>query len=500
MSNDAIIRFQSQGEVLAAYVAARDPIDIIQGPIAGRKTTETCFKLFQIICQQKPDGEKIRRSRWAVLRPTYPELTSITIRDWRRIVPAGCGRMTMGTPPEHKLDFDLPDGTRVMAEVLFVAMDKPDQVEKLRGSQLTGAWMNEVKLFAEGVLHMLVQRIDRYPGQGQSTYAGIIGDTNAWDQDHWLEKMAEAERQGERTDVRFFVQPGAVIKDPVTKRWKVNPARENRKFVGDEYYERQLAALPEDRIKVELGNQIGLSIDGKPVQPSFSDAAHTATTLILPTAGTIYVGLDFGLTPGALFWQRQIFDLQKGWARWIALNELALFDMGAPKFAGELKTMMAQLRNECVDKARAPLIQFEIFGDPSGGQRDASERTYFKILAANGVIARSCATNEPSVRREALDRVLTRMVGGQPGALINARCKMFRKGLAGAWHYRRVQGVTGRFADEPVKNEYSHVCEAGEYGLLGAGENASVSASGQSGPPPVPTGVVKMKQNWSPFD
>lgn len=485
------IRFQSQGEVLKRYLASTKPFQFIRGPVGSRKTTETCYKVLRLICEQKPDKGGVRRSRVAILRTTYPELTGTTIRDWRKIVTPEMGHFTMGTPPEHKLDFDLPDGTSVKAEVLFIAMDKPEQVERLRGAQLTFAWMNEVKLFEEYVLNMVFQRTDRYPFPGWSPYAGVFGDTNAWDQDHWLARIEQEWRDGKRPDVEFFIQPGAVLWDSTINGWRINPDRENRKFVPADYYTRQLLQLPQDRIRVDLANEIGLSLDGKPVQPAFSDMAHTAKTLLLPYPGEIFVGLDFGLTPAAVFWQRQHNR------QWYALDELACFDMGAPRFAEELKRKFAQLVTECRVPEEAGKIQFKLYGDPSGGNRDASERSYFDLLRANGVHALKVQTNEPSIRREALNGPLGRMVDGLPCVQINARCKQLRKALAGGWCYRRVQGQHERYHDEPMKNNFSHVGEAAEYGLLGAGENATFG-EGNTFATKRMTGPVTMKSDWDP--
>ncbi len=53
---------------------------------------------------------------------------------------------------------------------------------------------------------------------------------------------------------------------------------------------------------------------------------------------------------------------------------------------------------------------------------------------------------------------------------------MARKGMAGAYHYKRVrvQGQDDRFRDVPDKNMYSHICDAAQYVMLGAGEGRAV--------------------------
>jgi hypothetical protein len=54
--------------------------------------------------------------------------------------------------------------------------------------------------------------------------------------------------------------------------------------------------------------------------------------------------------------------------------------------------------------------------------------------------------------------------------LIHPECKMLRKGMAGGYNYKRIQ-VSGeeKYRDSPDKNIYSHVCEAGQYLMMGAG-------------------------------
>jgi hypothetical protein len=66
---------------------------------------------------------------------------------------------------------------------------------------------------------------------------------------------------------------------------------------------------------------------------------------------------------------------------------------------------------------------------------------------------------------------LSRLIDGEPGLIVHPRCRILRKAMAGGYHYRRVQ-VTGeeRYRDQPDKNSYSHVAEAGQYMLVGAGE------------------------------
>jgi hypothetical protein len=63
------------------------------------------------------------------------------------------------------------------------------------------------------------------------------------------------------------------------------------------------------------------------------------------------------------------------------------------------------------------------------------------------------------------------MIDGQPGLLVDRNCKTIRKGLSSKFYYKRVQVVGDeKYHDKPEKNFWSHVCEAAEHAMVGAGE------------------------------
>ncbi len=484
MAGQAVLRYRAQGPVLQKYMDSSAFVQIIRGPLGSGKTTCSAAKLFRLICSQRATKEGVRKSRWAVIRNTYPDLKNTTIRDWRAIVPEGCGRFTMGVPPEHKLDFNLPDGTRVVADVIFLALDRPDDVRKLRGLQLTGAYINEGKEVPKAILDMITGRVDRYPMPGwDPSTVQILIDTNAWDDDHWMEELDRLRLKGELPGYEFFVQPPAVIE--VDGKWQVNPEAENLRVLKPDYYQRQIAGKRRDWILVNLANRIGLSFDGKPVHPDYQESIHCAKDLLRPRPGIVYVGMDFGLTPAAVFWQRQ------STGQWWGLDEVVCVDTGAVRFADAIKAKVAEM------KAHQSGLTFVFRGDPSGDdRRDTTEDTYFSVLRANGIPALPCSTNDAQIRRDALDRPLQRSIGGEPGVLISPACKMLRRGLAGAWFYKRVE-VPGeeRFKDEPDKGPFSHVCEAGEYGLMDGGEHALINSAQARN---MPRGPVRVAGGWDP--
>lgn len=109
---------------------------------------------------------------------------------------------------------ELDDGTRVESELIFLALDRPQDVKKLRGVQATGFWLNETKELSRATVDMADLRHGRYPsmavGGVDCTYHGMIGDSNAWDEDHWL---FETISSGTTPDGwSFFRQPDGVLK------------------------------------------------------------------------------------------------------------------------------------------------------------------------------------------------------------------------------------------------------------------------------------------------
>jgi hypothetical protein len=429
------------------------------GPFGSGKSTCCILEILKRAKLQAPGIDGKRRSRWAVIRNTYPELKTTTIKSWHQWVPPTLGRWVDTGPPMHHIqegDLDL--------EVIFLALDRPDDIAKLLSMELTGAWVNEAREVPKAVIDGLTGRVGRYPSaaMGGCAWSGIIADTNPPDNDHWWYKLAEEQRP---EGFEFFRQPGGLDADAENLDWlnqtaeTINfpPGSEARRAQGRAYYMRQVAGKDPDWVRVYVNADYGFVRDGKPVYPEFRDAIHVQEFDLVPGA-PIYVGIDFGLTPAAVFGQRT----PMGQWRWH--SELVTEDMGAVRFAELLRQAMHE---------RYPGFNFGgVTGDPAGTIRaQTDETTPFQILKSRGVPAHPAPTNDFMKRRESVAVCLTRLIDGKPGLLLHPRCTMLRKGMAGGYAYKRLQ-VSGdqRFRDVPDKNMYSHVCEAAQYMLLGAGE------------------------------
>jgi hypothetical protein len=127
--------------------------------------------------------------------------------------------------------------------------------------------------------------------------------------------------------------------------------------------------------------------------------------------------------------------------------------------------------------------EFEGWGDPSGNTDSSTdEKTPIDVVNAAGVPMQGTYTNDFTIRREAVAGLLTKLtVLGRPALVISPECRVLRKGMAGGYCMKRLQ-VAGdeRFEEKPLKNHYSHVCEALQYAAVGAGEGWRALDGGQN--------------------
>ena len=467
-------RYVSPGLTVDQFLLSDSFVTGLKGPIGSGKSTACVMKILQIAMNQPVQKDGRRHSRFAIVRNTYPELTTTTIKTWHQWVPESLGNWKATGPPTHHIRDDNLD-----MEVLFVALDRPEDVRKLLSLELTGAWVNEAREIPKAIIDGLTGRVGRFPPvrDGGCVNPQIVMDTNPPEVDHWWYVLAEQDTSSQRNTelvdsvrqaeaemrraglldshqvlFRFLSQPDAN-----------SPDAENRANLPGDYYAKMSAGKTEEWKKVYIRGEYGFVQDGRPVYPEFRDSLHVKE-FELNTRLPLSVGIDFGLTPAATIGQRSFQGIHR--VRWEVVTE----HMGAKQFADVLRGFINQ---HC--------SQFQIdtiTGDPAGvsDSQTNSDETCFKILQANGIKARPAHTNDPTVRREAHAQAMIRLIDGEAGYQIHPQgCPTLRRGMAGQYRYRRVQVVgDDRYHDKPEKNSVSHVCEADQYRMLGAGEGRVV--------------------------
>lgn len=441
--------------VISQFHASDAVVRGLMGPVGSGKSVACCLEIFYRAISQRPNKMGVRKTRIAAVRNTYPELKTTTIKTWQDWFPDDICPINWGSPITGNLRIPMPDGTRVEAEILFMALDRPTDVKKLLSLELTMGWMNEARELPKEIVDGMTMRIGRYPAKrdGGPTWVGVFMDTNPPDDDHWWYQMAEVEKP---KGWDFFRQPGALLKEG--EFWLPNPEAENHHHqpLGFQYWLNMVPGKSLDWINVYVLGNYGTIQDGKPIYPEWNDQRHVSDEPLEPYKGLpLRLGWDFGLTPACA-----IFQLSpKGQIR--VLDECVSADMGIRRFIKEMVRPMLQNKYEGM-----PLISH---GDPAGSQRSQTEEdTCLQILAEEGIPTESAWTQEYIMRRESVAQFLTTTdIDGEPGFMISPTCKVLRKGFNGSYKYERIQMPgEARFRDKPAKTIASHVHEALQYGVM----------------------------------
>lgn len=344
-------------------------------------------------------------------------------------------------------------------EILFRALDRPDQVKSLLSLELTGGWINEAREVPWAILEGLSGRVGRYPAKrdGGATWSGIIMDTNPPDSDSdwyrffetkkgWEEGIAALAEvlPGGMTEERF----GAIFKQPSG----TSPNAENLDNLPPGYYQRLAIGKADEWVKVYVHGEYGFVNEGKAVFPEYLDSFHCPAeerNWPKPIKGLeIYRGWDFGLTPAVVFSQ----ITPDG--RWIIFDELVATSMGIDRFSDQM-----------LEKSRREYRGFSFvdIGDPAGMQRaQTDEKTCYQILHSKGILIEP-APQTLTLRLEGTRRPMRMLVDGKPQFVLHPRCKVLRRGLQGGYHYRRLRISGETYTSEPMKNSYSHVCDGLTY-------------------------------------
>ncbi len=492
----ANLKYTPAGEVSKAFMKSDMFVRGIRGPVGSGKSVACCIEIFRRACQQQKAADGIRYSKFAVIRNTNPELRTTTIATWLQWFPENeWGNFRWSPPFTHHIrkgDVDM--------EVLFIPLDTPDDVKKLLSLELTGCWVNEAREVPKPIVDAATSRVGRYPSKKDgvgATWSGVIMDTNAPDTDHWWAIMSgdapvpdhmsedDALMLLKPDNWEFFNQPGGMVdvrgEENELLGYEKNPKAENVDNLPNNYYENMIRGKSRSWIDVYVLNRLGSIEQGKPVYQGFTEATHVAREGLEVAPVAVYCGIDFGLTPAAAFAQK----LPNG--RWFVVRELVCVDMGAIRFAEVLRRFVAE---------EFPDNEIMFFGDPSGDFRaQTDESTPFDILRGAGISARPAPSNDPVIRVEAVNGLLSRMVDGHSGFLIDReRCQTLTTGFLGGYHYRRLQVTGERYEDKPNKNKFSHIHDALQYAVLGGGEGRNVLRGNRSAAQP-----SVAKRNWSPF-
>lgn len=62
-------------------------VKAIRGPIGSGKSVGCVLEMFRVAQQQEPNAQGVRKTRWACVRNTYPELKGTVIKTFQTWIP-----------------------------------------------------------------------------------------------------------------------------------------------------------------------------------------------------------------------------------------------------------------------------------------------------------------------------------------------------------------------------------------------------------------------------
>lgn len=441
-------------------------IKLIIGPYGSGKSSLCCVEIVRRACAMPYWHNGRRRSRWAIVRNTSGELQSTTLQTWLTWF-GDLGDISKRQKPILTYEHAFNDGKGIVElELIFLALDRPDDVRKVKSLELCGVYLNELSELPQNALSHFKGRVNgRYPSKAFCTepyWSGIIADTNPPEVDHWIYKDFELKSLD---NYKIFHQPPGLLKDD-HGAWAANPSADNAKNLSPDYYIKLAEGQTEDFVKVFCLGEYGSVGFGKRVYPEFNSDLHTMEFIDAIQGDPLILGWDFGLTPACVVAQRTT----RG--QLLILREYTSEDMG-------LRTFVQSIVIPGLSRDFPYCKVGESVADPSGANRDTivDELSCISELGNLGIMTTPARTNDLEPRLASVKFFLNTMIDGKPAFMISKKgCPNLIKGFIKDYVYKRLAvGGEEKYRDKPDKNMASHPHDALQYICLGMASESIAS-------------------------
>lgn len=440
-------------ETAKLFHASDDFVKIVMGPYGSGKSTMCCQHIVRQACLMPRWYQGRRKSKWLIVRNTSGELHSTTLPTWLLWF-SELGDIKKRQKPLLTYEHTFNDGQgMVELDLIFIALDREEDIRKIKSFEATGAYINELSEVPQGALSHIKGRVNhRYPSLSSCAapyWAGIIADTNPPDVDHWIYRQFELETLEGHT---LFHQPPGLLK--ADTGWIRNPDADNANNLATDYYTKLAVGQSQDFVKVFCLGEYGTVSFGKLVYPEFNPDLHSVDQIEAIQGDPIHLGWDGGLTPACIVVQISA----RGQLR--VLKEYVGEDIGIRTFA-ESVVLPALVLDFPYCK-----IGTSVF-DPSGVARDdiMEEMSCIGELNSIGIKTEPGRTNHLEPRIGSIRYFLNRMIDGKPSFIINRKlCPVTFRGFVRDYCFKRIS-VAGeeRYKEIPDKNHASHPHDALQY-------------------------------------
>lgn len=489
------LKYRAADRTIEEYHASKALIKYLRGPRASSKTVAAIMDMWAMACTIRPTRDKARRSRFLLTRAAYPAIERTILKSVAAWLGA-YGHIKMSQPPIATFTLPLRDGTRVESEWLFMAVPDIASFQDFRSLELTGAFVNECIEQPFGLLPELMGSLNRYPSKNEFDEADLIGpngeelvpyeskvliDTNPGDEeDPWRLGFEDTPPEG----AKIMVQQGAFLEldEKAFRMWQANnPGADFIAKFGYYYVPNPMATYARivsggyrywaDMIKTATKRSTVLTLvcnqwapvgTGRPIWPDYDDAVHVAPHELEPLYHLpLRIGLDHsGLHPAAILGQVVMGQLR-------ILDEVIFTDDKAGM------TFTAFIEEELVPvlAERYAGMEVQLWMDPAIMRNQIDGRTVWNVLNDNGLTGKEAPTNDPRMRRDAVNRWLNR----RGGFLISPRAKRLRAAMRGGYRFK--VSSTGQILPDPVKDKHSHPAEGLQYLCVGMTAGATSGTS-----------------------
>ncbi len=431
-------------------------VRVIMGPYGSGKSTWAATEIVRRACESPRWYSGRRKVRWGIVRNTSGELQTTTLATWLSWFD-DLGDINKRQKPILTYEHIFNDGFGIVElELLFIALDRPDDVRKIKSLELTGCYINELSEVPKAALAHMKGRVNRYPSKAfcqEPYWSGIIADTNPPEDDHWIFKDFEENQYDGHV---LFKQPPGLIKNSEGK-WMRNRGADNFAHLPPDYYEKLAEGQSQEFVKVFCLGEYGAVGFGKLVHPEFNPDFHAVESLNAIQGEKLYLGWDFGLTPACVVLQLT----PRG--QLMCLKEYVADGMGIRSFTDSV--VIPQIAKDfpyCkIGNSKA---------DPAGNSRNeiVEELSCIGELNSLGIPTEAARTNDLEPRLGAVKYFLNKMIDGKPAFLLDKKkCPTLFKGFVKEYVYARVAvGGEERYKDKPTKNMSSHPMDALGYACL----------------------------------
>ena len=455
-------------KTLAEFMLSEAFYRLVAGPVGSGKTTACILELMRRAAAQDASDDGYRYTRFAILRQTLQQLKMTVLKD----ILQWLNGFAIWRVSENTIYIEVGD---IKSEWILLPMEDPEDRRRLLSSQLTGAWISECIEIDADLVADIAGRCGRYPGpaMGGCTWSGIIMDTNMPEEGSVWHGLME---ENKPHDWDVFKQPSGLAPDAenlpylmqTKETFKLPVTHPDRIAQGRRYYERLSRGHSEAYIMRYVMAMYGIDPSGRAVfgaifkeKDAYGNPWHVVDELKPVFGTTLIIGQDFGRDPCAL-----IMQVDHG-GRLLILEEVISRHMG-------LELHVDTRLKPTLMNPRYSGLPMAVVGDPAGVAKDnIFEMTSFDFLKKKGFHAFPAVTNDIDPRLRAVESWLLSARGTGPGIVIDRlRCPMFIRGLKMGYRYENVRSTNATVKDEtkpkPLKNEYSHIVDAGQYGCLAA--------------------------------